>query len=382
MSRKNKKEQKRKMPLALKIILITLLTIVGLAVAFFAYLMITEYRPDDVEPIKTEYYAGEDGLKTLKKGDTVSLLTWNIGFGALGDNADFFMDGGEMVYTADEDRVWQNLDKIAFDIRWLEKTPDIILMQEVDIDCSRTYGINQVEALSKAFAEENAYCRTFANNFKVEYLPYPWPPIGRVDSGILMFSAYRVDSAERVKLPCPFSWPSSMVNLKRCLTVNRIPVQDANGRELVIVNLHLEAYDDGEGKIEQTKLLKKVLDEERAKGNYVIAGGDFNQSFSNYDVSAYPKYEGTWECGAIDVADFGDEWTFLTDPSLPTCRSLDRVYAGADPKDFQYYVIDGYIVSSNIEVISCKTLDFGFESSDHNPVALEVRLWTETKSGE
>jgi len=45
----------------------------------------------------------------------------------------------------------------------------------------------------------------------------------------------------------------------------------------VLVNLHLEAYDSGEGKIAQTKLLVEFLEQEYAKGNYVIAGGDFNQ---------------------------------------------------------------------------------------------------------
>ena len=38
---------------------------------------------------------------------------------------------------------------------------------------------------------------------------------------------------------------------------------------LVAVNLHLEAYDDGEGKAAQTAMLFDILEEEYAKGNYV-----------------------------------------------------------------------------------------------------------------
>ena len=45
-----------------------------------------------------------------------------------------------------------------------------------------------------------------------------------------------------------------------------------------------------------------------------------------------------------------------------------------DPKDFQYYIIDGFIVSSNIEVLDVFTDDAGFVSSDHNPVVIDVRL--------
>ena len=62
------------------------------------------------------------------------------------------------------------------------------------------------------------------------------------------------------------------------------------------------------------------------------------------------------------------------DPRVPTCRSLDRPYAGADPDDFQYYVIDGFIVSGNVSVERLETLDQGFVSSDHNPVLLQVTL--------
>ncbi len=69
--------------------------------------------------------------------------------------------------------------------------------------------------------------------------------------------------------------------------VSRVPVEGSD-KELVLVNLHLEAYDDGDGKAAQTQQLKKLLEEETEKGNYVIAGGDFNQEFSNYDNSAYP----------------------------------------------------------------------------------------------
>ena len=36
--------------------------------------------------------------KEVKKGDSIKMMSWNIGYGALGDNADFFMDGGNHVY--------------------------------------------------------------------------------------------------------------------------------------------------------------------------------------------------------------------------------------------------------------------------------------------
>lgn len=67
--------------------------------------------------------------------------------------------------------------------------------------------------------------------------------------------------------------------------------------QLVLVNLHLEAYDDGEGKAAQTAALTSFLEQEYAKGNYVIAGGDFNQTFPG-GLDKYPiKNDDLWTPG-------------------------------------------------------------------------------------
>jgi endonuclease/exonuclease/phosphatase family metal-dependent hydrolase len=75
-------------------------------------------------------------------------MTWNIGYGALGSNADFFMDGGKMVYSSTSERVQQNLAEMADTIR--EEDPDILFLQEVDRNSDRSYHVDQ----SAFFAEE------------------------------------------------------------------------------------------------------------------------------------------------------------------------------------------------------------------------------------
>ena len=52
----------------------------------------------------------------------------------------------------------------------------------------------------------------------------------------------------------------------------------------------------------------------------------------------------------------------------------DRPLKGANKSKFQYYVIDGMVYSSNIEMSYCKTVDLGFKNSDHNPVVAEIKL--------
>ena len=349
---------------ALKILVGLVLLIIVAVAALFTFLSLTEYKPKAEVPLDVEGNA----VSSLRAGDTVRVLTWNIGYGALGDNADFFMDGGKMVGTADKNRVQENMASLLSEIR--AEDAGLILLQECDVNSSRSHHINETEFLAEGLPD---MVHTFANNFKVAFLPYPVPPIGKVDSGLLTFSVYPVSQAERQSLPVPFKWPIRMANLKRCLTVHRIPLENSSN-ELVLINLHLEAYDDGEGKEAQTKMLREVLQAEADAGNYVIAGGDFNQTFSSTDISAYPLQEDKWAPGIIPVEDFGAGWQFCMDADTPTCRSLDQPYEGADHDHFQYYVIDGFIVSDNIKINNLKTLDKGFTASDHNPVLLDAVL--------
>lgn len=85
------------------------------------------------------------------------------------------------------------------------------------------------------------------------------------------------------------------------MLITRFPL--VSGRELVTAVLHLEAYDEGEGKIAQTKAVADFIRAEYEAGNYVIAGGDFNQTFPG-SRSHYPLYDNFWAPGIMDAAYF------------------------------------------------------------------------------
>lgn len=209
----------------------------------------------------------------------------------------------------------------------------------------------------------------FAHNYKCNFVPFPWPPIGKVSSGLATYTTLAVTEATRESLPVPFTWPVRVANLKRCLLIERVPVADT-GKELVLINLHLEAYDDGEGKAAQTKQLMDIIGAEYRNGNYVIAGGDFNQTFEG--VSAYPVLnDAYWQPGKLSNADLPSGFRYLYDESSPTCRLLNQPYTG-DRERSQFYVIDGFLVSDNLKVNHTETIDLNFKNSDHNPVVLQV----------
>ena len=228
----------------LKIILIILAVLVILVAAFFGALTVMEYKPEPKESCEVTGSA----MKELHVGDSLKVVTWNVGYGALGDNADFFMDGGTHVYTADKERVQENITAVT---DWLKaQDPRVILLQEIDRDSMRSRSIDETEMVAEGLGR--GFDATFANNYKAIFVPFPFPPLGKVDSGLMTLSAYPIKSATRVSLPCPFDWPVRTANLKRCLMVDRIHV-GGSSHDFVVVNLHLEAYDSGAGKIEQTR---------------------------------------------------------------------------------------------------------------------------------
>lgn len=353
----------------MKKVLKVLGTVLGvIALLLAAFLIFATTTSLKVKPTEKMEIKGDAKAK-VKAGEDLMLLSWNIGYGALDEESDFFLDGGEMVTGRSKDAVLSNVSAMEALIESVD--PDIFLLQEIDLNSHRSFKIDELEMFREDFGEK--YESSYACNYKAGYVPIPVPifnAMGRVEAGIATFAKYDIKDSERVQLPIPFKWPMSLMNLKRCLLVNRIEVE--GGKELVLVNLHLEAYDDGEGKAKQLGQLMDLLKEEYDKGNYVIAGGDFNQTFSTTDYAKYPKMN-DWVCPVIDASLYPG-FQFLMDDTHPTCRSLYKTYFDSDKEHHQYYMIDGYVVSGNIEVTSLETMDLGFKNTDHNPVALSFVL--------
>lgn len=345
------------------VILVILLGIAGL----LGWLTMTEFSPNPIEPLEP---LSNQAAAVLPQEASLDLLSWNIGYAGLGAGSDFIMDGGQNVRSADESTVRRYLKEIEAVAKSGEY--DLVILQEVDTDSARAFSIDQASRLAFGTSYH-------ALNFSCPFVPNPktllYDPIGKVNSGLLTSSNYRIDKAERISLPCPFTWPLRIANLKRCLLVSYLPIEGSDA-QLVLINLHLEAYDDGEGKLAQTKQLQEFIESEYQKGNYVIAGGDFNQVFPR-SLERYPNnHPDLWAPGVLEETMLPEEagWMFVSDSKTPTCRLLNQPYDPADTVNTQYYVIDGFIISPNVQLELVETLDLGFENSDHNPVHLRVVL--------
>ena len=337
---------------------------------YMAYMQIQYYRIEDNQMIATENNREEK----LKSGTSYTLMTYNIGFGAYSDDYTFFMDTGEMkdgTKTAGRSARGKSKEEVLANtegsIGLLEgEGPDFIFVQEADEKADRSYGINQMELLKEAFSD---YASAFACNFHSAYLFYPFhEPHGSVQAGMLTLGKYRISESVRRQFPVDNSFITKFTDLDRCFMVSRVPLE--NGKELLLINLHLSAYDEG-GKIraKQLALLNQVFEEERGKGNYVIAGGDFNHDIAG-SIESFPTEQKVpgWVF-ELDDSQLADGYHFVKADNaaeVPTCRGADVPYEKG-------VTVDGFIGSDGITA-RAENLDGGFRYSDHNPVKLTFEL--------
>jgi endonuclease/exonuclease/phosphatase family metal-dependent hydrolase len=342
-------------------IVVALILIPGLyLVSVILYGTITDYKPAETEVVskmQDEFPISDTSL--------YSALIFNIGYCGLGDSMDFFYDGGKKVRDS-EDNTRRNLYEIT---NWLGENRffDFIMLQEVDVDSRRTYGINEVENFNLSLAD---YFPFFALNYKCKFIPVPFTnPMGRVKSGLLTLSKYVPATSTRYSYPGNYAWPKSTFMLDRCFLVNRYKLN--NGKYLLVINTHNSAYDDGTLRNQQKAYLKNFLSTEASKGNYILVGGDWNECPPGFVPAFNGQVFDTINDYYIDKEFMPKEWNWAYDNTQPTNRSVASAY---DKGKTPVTLIDFYLSSPNIEIVRCKVIETDFKYSDHQPVFLQFRL--------
>ncbi len=340
------------------------LTIVLIFGGFLGYMTLKDYRPKPIETVEI-IYSGLDSSRSGAIKDTLSFYTWNIGYCGLGKEQDFFFDGGKMVRPSKEFNQ-KYMDGILSTIKSID-TSDFIMLQEVDRGSKRSYFNDQVKLIGDAC---NRDCYGYATNYKSLFVPQPVSnPYGKCFGGLMTLSKIKPTDAKRFSLAPDAAWPTGLFMLKRCYMEFRYPCK--NGKELVVINQHLSAYDDGTVKQQQMDTLKIKLLDEYKKGNYVIVGGDWNTYPPGYQSNLKNKgkdgvVEKSMEPNYPEVG-----WKYIYDPTTPTNRKLYEPYV---PGQTDVVVIDYFLLSPNIDALTVNGVDLGFENSDHQPVFLKVVL--------
>lgn len=349
----------------LKAVGVILLILLVAVLAYLAYVFLSYYRIGDKDLV-----VSDPVTVTAPAGKEMKIVSWNIGFGAYEQDFTFFMDGGTESRARSEEGLVRNLKLIGSDLK--DENADLYLVQEVDIGSTRSWQVDERDYIIRAL---KGYTHTFAQNYDSPYLFYPfYQPHGASKSGLLTFSKYNVSSSFRKELPVE-SGVTKMLDLDRCYSINRIPTD--NGKELVLYNLHLSAYtSDGKVTTEQLRLLLRDMQNEYNKGNYCVAGGDFNKDLlgNSAEVFGIDLSEYTWAQPIDDSLFEGLSIKKIVpiheDEPAASCRNCDLPYV----KGNAVLTVDGFLVSDNVTVTDANVIDKQFFSSDHNPVYMTFIL--------
>jgi len=353
------------MKMILKLLIVCVLCLVTIGILYFIgifiYASITEFKPAQVEALTT----AKKGVQTIPTDKELSLLSWNIGYAGLGAEMDFFYEGGDMVQPTE----LQNNEYLKGIIDFVSQNDsiDFLLFQEVDFDSKRSHYSNQSDLLHSILKDYNKI-QTF--NYKSKYIPIPFMnPMGKVNSGLVTFSKYSSSESHRISTPGSYSWPKRLFMLKRCFLVTRFKVE--NRKELILFNIHNSAFDDAdELRKEELKLLKELIENEFEAGNYVIVGGDWNQNPPGSDIRSIKDYISK-EVWPIEKNYLSNIWGWAFDPHVPTNRDVSEAFEKSTTKTT---ILDFFLVSPNIEIIEPRTVDLGFEYSDHQPSITKIIL--------
>ncbi len=232
-----------------------------------------------------------------------------------------------------------------------EANPDIIGFQEIDFEAYRSFERNQQYAVSSALAMPFA---AIAINWDKRYVPFPyWPPTvhyKKVVSGQAILSRFPITANQRIvleKVPGnPFYY--NALYLDRVAQVAEI---DLDGQPLIVINVHLEAF-DSPTRTRQSEFVL-ALAEDYAAEYPVVLMGDFNSSLNR-----------TAEGDSRSIQVFLDSSEFTSavpEASFPEARTF--------PSDQPDYTLDYiFYTPDTLQVLDWQVLKSAAQASDHLPI--------------
>lgn len=238
------------------------------------------------EPLVTQFEDSEEGQMYTAKSltpapespDTLCVMTWNIRFGA--GLIPWFGDSKGSRVILNDDEVIYNLNGIAAKIRSVQ--PDILLLQEVDIQSKRTAYIDQMQwLLDHTHLNYGAYAAVW----KAQVIPSDG--LGRMDMGTAVLSRWPITTAERIALPLRGDQDelTKYFYLRRNILKSKIALPGLDA--FYAVNIHTCAFATDDTKKQQLDIFKSTLDELVAQNIPFVAGGDLNSLPPNATVLDY-----------------------------------------------------------------------------------------------
>lgn len=292
---------------------------------------------------------------------TLSVVVWNVAWG--------YGRGSEgRAESKPAEHFERTLDEMARVLR--EADADLVFLQEVDFDCTRSHGTHQARVL----AREGGYPFVAeATSWVANWVPFPyWPPsaqFGRMRSGGAVLSRYPIEHNEVTWLPKPDENPF-WYNLFSPFRYHQEVGIRWHGAPVTLFNAHLEAFSVSNRQDQASRLVDAILQAPRP----LLVGGDLN---------ALPP-EADPRSGFEDEP----EVSYENDRTVALLRSVEDLRDAfpperydADPEEFATFPahapnrkLDHLLFSPEFETLEARVLrSEAGELSDHLPLLVRLR---------
>ena len=293
--------------------------------------------------------------------ETLEVLTWNLGYGALGAEAEFLADGGTKLRALGRRQIDDAAQRIAGHLA--APPAEVLFLQEVAAPGFMTRGVDVRGRIEAALPRHR---HVFASDLKTRGFPQALS----FNHGLSVFTSYTAEDAQITTLPRASKLYAGFLRKHYFGVATRVPIA-GTGKAWRLINIHLPAFDaDARDRIAQLDALLEIAQLAYAQGEHVVIGGDWNLRLRPTDFPHATEERHLFWIHDIPEDILPTGWAWVTDPQVPTVRTLNAPFqAGVSYTT----IIDGFLVSPNVEVLQVATDDLGFADTDHHPVRARLR---------
>jgi endonuclease/exonuclease/phosphatase family metal-dependent hydrolase len=330
------------------------------------------------------YYTKDHKSDVTSPDSTIRVMTWNMRFGI--GRGDWFGDacGYRVIYT--EKEILVKLQAIADRINLVQ--PDVLLLQEVDINSSRSAYVDELRwILDHTYFNYAAY----GSQWKAQFIPSDG--LGRMDEANAVLSRWPVTEAKRIQLVLRKD-QGGLVRYfyERCCMV-KAKIEIPGFKDFYAVNIHASAFATDDSKHQHIIAFKDELDRIANSGKRFIAGGDLNTLPPGSDSTDYCfedmcQGESFHKPGDIPLHKEGSNYTPESEWLLPLydaykCAIPLSLYQSDQPAFFTHTTrpahtwdrtLDYLFTNSRWRDGSAITHQDFMDDSDHAPVSAEFVL--------
>ncbi|MDP8241638.1 MAG: hypothetical protein P9M09_01230, partial [Candidatus Celaenobacter antarcticus] len=133
--------------------MIIIIPIIIILLVIFGWIVALKITVSSFKPTEGSLPMIINSEESIKQGQLITIMTWNLGYGGLGEESNFIADGGKSILPPSKAIVAKNITNIT---TFIQQNPvNIFLLQEVSKRSRLTYNLDLWQMLINALPNYN-----------------------------------------------------------------------------------------------------------------------------------------------------------------------------------------------------------------------------------